>query len=168
MKTHASIVLISLSHYTLEKISPVTAPARAASSKKIRRPTFLPKSESPLVKTRPWPLTVAAAIAAIALLATPAEAGGKKRHHHHDWNDGGYTYYHRGWNARLRRLSALLSARLLLPAALLRSSLHYDRGPRSRVSIRIPLRRFSGLIANAARIRRSGWTEVCGRLACGD
>ena len=84
-------------HARFTQFSPVTAPARAASSKQIDVQLSAEK-RIPIMKTRPWPLTVAAAIAAIALLATPAEAGGKKKHRHHDWNDGGYTYYHRGWN----------------------------------------------------------------------
>ena len=40
------------------------------------------------------------AISALALLATPAEAGGKKKkYYRHGWNDGGYTYYSRGYRS---------------------------------------------------------------------
>jgi hypothetical protein len=52
------------------------------------------------MKTRSWLLTVVAAISALALVATPAEAGGKKKHRHHGWNNGGYTHYHRSWHNR--------------------------------------------------------------------
>ena len=47
------------------------------------------------MKTRSW--LQAVVISAFALLATPAEAGGKKKHRHQGWNDGGYTYFQRGW-----------------------------------------------------------------------
>jgi hypothetical protein len=48
------------------------------------------------MKVRSWILTIFAAISAFALLATPAQAGGN-RHHRHSWNNGGHTYYNRGW-----------------------------------------------------------------------
>jgi hypothetical protein len=54
------------------------------------------------MKARSWFLTLVTAISAVALLATPAEAGGKKKkkYYRHGWNDGGYTYYQRGWSDR--------------------------------------------------------------------
>ena len=48
------------------------------------------------MKVRSWILTIFAALSALALLATPAQAGGN-RHHRHSWNNGGHTYYNRGW-----------------------------------------------------------------------
>jgi hypothetical protein len=49
------------------------------------------------MKVRSWILTIFAALSALALLVTPAQAGGN-RHHRHSWNNGGYTHYNRGWH----------------------------------------------------------------------
>ena len=48
---------------------------------------------------RSWLLPVVAGISALAVLATPVQAGGR-RHCHHGWN-GGHGYY-RGWNGGYR------------------------------------------------------------------
>jgi hypothetical protein len=54
------------------------------------------KESTFIMKMRPWLLTVAA-ISALALLTTPAQAGGRKKHYYRGCN-GGYGYYQRGWN----------------------------------------------------------------------
>ena len=49
------------------------------------------------MKNRSFLLTLVA-VAALALMATSAEAGGRKKHSNRGWNDGRYGHYQRGWN----------------------------------------------------------------------
>ena len=52
------------------------------------------------MKRKSFLLTLLAAVSALALMATPAEAGGKKKDRDRDWRDGDRRqgYSRRGWN----------------------------------------------------------------------